>query len=196
MAAIVERAKDWWEGKAPRERKLLGALAATLAFCVLAWVVMTIRGGLSAIEQKNEQTREALAAIELQRLLKQREVSGSPMVEIPTTPVTLDSYLDEIITEVGLKSPTYPTPKEAQKGPHHELSFRISLQDLDILQLKDLLEKIETKNPVVAISELHVKRNFRDQEKLDLDITVVTYYQKGAPGQAAADAEPGTGGED
>jgi hypothetical protein len=191
MATTVERAKDWWELKAPRERRLLVALAATLVVCLLAWVAMTIRGGLNAIEGRNQKTRDALAAIELRRLVSQNEAGQqSPAVAIPDRPIALDTYLDDIITEIGLKSPAYPTPKDTQNGDLHELSFRVSLQDLTIYQLKDLLEKVETKNPVVAVTELHVKRSFRDQEKLDVDLTVLTFYKKGA-----ASAAPAEGGE-
>ncbi|HLU68768.1 MAG TPA: type II secretion system protein GspM [Kofleriaceae bacterium] len=189
MASVVERAKDWWEGKAPRERKLLTVLGATLVLCILAWVAMTIRGGLQAIEDKNQRTREALEAIQVKRVLDQRQASAAPVVKIPSTPVALDSYLDEIITGLGLKSPTYPTPKEVAKDGYRELSFRISLEDLEIGQLEELLEKVETKNPAVAVTELQVKRDFRDQEKLDVDMTVVTFYKKGT-------SEEGGGGDD
>jgi hypothetical protein len=199
MAVAVERAKDWWEDKAPRERKLIAALGATVVVCVLAWVAMSIRGGLRAIESKNQDARNALVAIDRHRLNLANQASQKPVVTIPETQHALDTYLDPIIKEVGLESPTYPAPKEVQKGGTTEVSIKVSLKELTIYQLKDLLEKVETQNPVVAVTELHVKRSFRDQEKLDVDFTVVTYYRKkegaGAEdGAAGAGAADGTGG--
>lgn len=182
MASAVDRAKEWWESKAPRERKLVLALAATLVFCTVAWVAMSIRGGLAAIEKKNDRSREALAAIEMQRILKQSQGASQPAVTIPDTPVALDTYLDGIITEVGLKSPSYPAPKETQKGTSTELTIHVALQDLTIYQLKDLLEKIETQNPLVVVTELHVKKNFGNKENVDVDFTAATYYKKAAGG--------------
>jgi hypothetical protein len=182
MASAIDRAKEWWESKAPRERKLVLALAATLVICTVGWVAMSIRGGLNAIEKKNDQTREALAAIDMQRILKQSQGAGQPVVTIPDAPVALDTYLDGIITGVGLKSPTYPAPKENQKGNYVELTIHVALQDLTIYQLKDLLEKVETQNPVVVVTELHVKRNFGNKENVDVDFTAATYYRKAAGG--------------
>jgi type II secretory pathway component PulM len=195
MASVIDRAKEWWEGKAPRERKLVLALGATLIVCTVGWVAMSIRGGLSNIEKKNDRSREALAAIEMQRILKQSQGSGQPVVNIPDSPVALDTYLDGIITEVGLKSPTYPAPKETQKGNHVELTIHVALQDLTIFQLKDLLEKVETSNPVVVVTELHVKKNFGNKENVDVDFTAATYYKKSAGGKpAAAGADKGKEG--
>jgi type II secretory pathway component PulM len=192
MAATVERLKDWWEGKAPRERRLLAALGATAAICVLAFVALTIRGGLNAIEERNQEMRDALKAIDTHRQTQASQAAQKPAVTIPTSQLSLDSYLNGIITSVGLPEPTYPGAKETQKGPYTEVSIQVKLQSLDIQQLKDLLEKIETQNPVVAITELHIKKNtFRDPEKsLDVDFKVVTYYKKGAGGGAA----PAAGG--
>jgi type II secretory pathway component PulM len=195
MAATVERLKDWWEGKAPRERRLLAALGATAAVCVLAFVAITIRGGLNAIEERNQEMRDALKAIDTHRQTQANQAAQKPAVTIPTTQLSLDSYLNGIITSVGLPEPTYPGAKETQKGPYTEVSIQVKLQSLDIQQLKDLLEKIETQNPVVAITELKIKKNtFRDPEKsLDVDFKVVTFYKKGAGGGAAPAASGAAG---
>jgi len=199
MASALDRAKEWWESKAPRERKLVLALGATLVICTVGWVAMTIRGGLGNIEKKNDASREALAALDMQRILKQSQAGDQTVVKIPDSPVALDTYLDGIITEVGLKSPTYPAPKETQKGSVVELTIHVALQDLTIYQLKDLLEKIETQNPIVVVTELHVKKNFSNKENVDVDFTAATYYKKaaGSGGGSSGSKPSGTssGGE-
>jgi hypothetical protein len=180
MASALDRAKEWWESKAPRERRLVLVLGATLVICTVGWVAMTIRGGLGNIEKKNNESRDALAAIDMQRILKQSQGGDQTVVKIPDSPVALDTYLDGIITEVGLKSPTYPAPKETPKGSVVELTIHVALQDLTIYQLKDLLEKVETQNPIVVVTELHVKKNFGNKENVDVDFTAATYYKKAA----------------
>ncbi len=194
MAAAVERAKEWWEGKAPRERTLLAALAATAVILGLAGVAMTIRGGLRVIETKNEDTRNALIAIDRHRQAQASQTTHKPSVTIPETAIPLDTYLDPIIKDVGLESPTYPAPKETPKGQSVEVSIKVSLKELTIYQLKDLLEKVETQNPVAAVTELHVKKSFRDQEKLDVDFTVATFYRKKAGAGAGVGGGAGAGG--
>ena len=195
MASAVERAKDWWEGKAPRERGLLAVLGGTAVICLLAWVAFTIRGGLGAIEKRNEDTREALAAIDRHRLTMASQATQKPAVKIPDAALSLDTYLNGIITGVGLAEPTYPGPKETQKGAYTEVSLKVSLKELSIEQLKDLLEKIETTNSLVATTEVKVKRpNFGDPNKnLEVDFTVVTFYKKKA-GAGEAPPSGGSGG--
>ncbi|HWM88020.1 MAG TPA: type II secretion system protein GspM [Kofleriaceae bacterium] len=186
MPAAVERAKDWWEGKAPRERRLIAVLGATAIICILAWVAITIRGGLRAIEQRNQEARDALAAIDRHRVTQASQAAQKPAIKIPATALSLDSYLDPIIKEVGLESPTYPGAKEVQKGANTEISIKVTLKELTIYQLKDLLEKIESQNQPVAVTELHIKKNFRDPEKLDVDFTVVTFYKKKGAGSSGS----------
>ncbi len=192
MASALDRAKEWWESKAPRERRLVLVLGATLVVCTIGWVAMTIRGGLGSIEKKNDESREALAAIDMQRILKQSQGGDQTVVRIPDSPVQLDTYLDGIITEVGLKSPTYPAQKETQKGNVVELTIHVALQDLTIYQLKDLLEKIETQNPIVVVTEMHVKKNFGNKENVDVDFTAATYYKKAAGSGGSGSKPSGT----
>ena len=189
MAGTMDRAKDWWEGKAPRERTLLMALAAALVVCLLAWVANTIRHGLDNLDNKNQLTRSALTALEQHRVNQASSAAQSPHVTLPPTPVALDTYLESIVKELSLESPTYPEPKVVDRDGGSEESFHVSFQALTIYQLKDLLEKIETRSPVVIVTDLHVKKSFRDPEKVNVDLTVATYFKK----SGSSDGESGGG---
>jgi len=193
MASALDRAKEWWESKAPRERKLVLALGATLVICTVGWVAMTIRGGLGSIDKKNDESRQALAALDMQRILKQSQGGDQTVVKIPDSPVALDTYLDGIITEVGLKSPTYPAPKETQKGTVVELTIHVALQDLTIYQLKDLLEKIERLLPFMHLATTMPAKNFGNKENVDVDFTAATYYKKAAGPGGGSGNKPGGG---
>jgi type II secretory pathway component PulM len=195
MAAAVERAKDWWEGKAPRERRFLAALGATLVICVLAWGAINIRSGLNAIEKRNQEARDALAAIDRHRVTMATQAAQKPAVTIPDTQLALDAYLNPIITELGLPEPTYPGVKDTQKGAYTERAITVKLKGLNIDQLKDLLEKIETKNPAVAITEIKIKKNsFGDPEKnLEVDLTVITFSKQKSGGAGAGSGAGGAG---
>lgn len=167
-----EGLRDRWEGMQERERRLLVILGAVLGLSLLLWVGFTIQDGLGAIEEKNELTREALIS-----LAQHRAAGGksAATVEIPTEGVKLSRYLETIIKDLSLKSPAYPQEKTSTKGGFTEASFSIRMDDLSIYELKDLLQKIETKSKVVVVRDLKIKRKLKDKEKLDVTMTVSTF---------------------
>ena len=143
---------------------------------VLSWVWFTISDGLSARAKRNDEMRRALSALDDYRANASQRTSTRPKVKIGKEPVALESYLDKIAEEVGIKIPQYSKRPKATKGKYTEVSTKIEIRGLSILELKDLLEKIESKNNAVVITNLHVKRHFRDQEQLDVELVVATYH--------------------
>jgi hypothetical protein len=183
-----EGLRDRWEGMQARERRLLLILGVTLTVSVFVWVGITIRDGLGSIEEKNETTRAALIS------LAQHRANGggkakTGTVEIPAEGVKLSRYLETIIKELSLKSPTYPQEKLTTKNGFTEASFTIHMDDLSIFELKDLLEKLETNNKVVVVRDLKIKRKLKDKEKLDVTMTVSTFKKAGKKDKAKDDGD-------
>lgn len=190
MAASLEKFRDRWERMAPRERMLLGALAATLVVCLFVWVGLSIRNGLNEIETKNDLSRDALRALAQYRSGQATQASKGPEAKITEEAVELDSYLEGIVNQLGLESPAYPSAEEEEKGGFVEISMSgIKMPDLTIYELKDLLQRIETKQRTVVIKELRIKRDFRDEEKLDVEMTVATYRKASGGGGEGEEGE-------
>lgn len=189
MAANLDSLRDRWERMAPRERTLVSALAVTLVVCLLAWVAFSIRDGLTTIEEKNEVSRDALRALAQYRAGAAVRRAEAPDEKIGDKAIDLDTYIDEIVNELSLKSPTYPATKETTKNGFTEITIRIQMAGLSIYELKDLLERIENRKPNVVIKELHIKRVFHDKEKLNLEMTVATYKKAAAEGDKAKEGE-------
>lgn len=185
-----EGMRDRWERMAPRERKLVGLLGVTFVVCIVGWIGFTVSDGLGAIEKRNRQARSALSAIETHRASGGGK-GAAEVVAIPPDPVDLSTYVEGIVREIGAASPAYPAAKQLEKGKYTESSMRIALKDLGVVQLKDLLEKLESKSKVVVVRELKIKRSFRDKEKLDVDLSISTFHEPGA----AKPAEGGAAGE-
>lgn len=177
MANPLDRLRDRWEQMAPRERRLVVILVSTIAVGIAFYVALGIRDGLGSLEAKNEARRDALRALQLYR--SGAAAQRSKQVKIPDSPIKLDRYVEGVIQKAGIDSPRYPQPKETKKGGFVERSFEITLNKLTIVQLKDFLEKLETGSQVVVVKELHIKRNFRDKEALDVNLVVATYYKGG-----------------
>lgn len=179
MANPIDRLRDRWDQMPPRERRLVTILVSTVLVGLAFYIALGIRDGLVDLENRNQQKREALRALQLYRAGGAAKTQS--VVEIPdeAKAVKLDRYIDGIIQKVGIESPRYPQPKDSKKGKYVERSFKLSLPMLTINQLKDFLEKLETGSKVVVVKDLHVKVNFREKEKLDVDLVVATYFKPG-----------------
>ena len=193
MAANLEGARDRWDRMNPREQRLVLALAITLAFCLVYALVAKIQGGMEDLEKSNAQSRKALHSLAIYRNTKAKAGGTSADVSIPEKALELDSYLDNIISELELTSPTYPALKVTRIGIYEELSFEIELKGLSIESMTQLLEKVESGSKLVVVKELSVDRNFRDKEKLDLQFTVATFK---TPTVETEDGDKKNDGED
>tara|TARA_R110002096_G_scaffold44526_13_gene120447 strand:- start:15164 stop:15706 length:543 start_codon:yes stop_codon:yes gene_type:complete len=177
----------------PREQRLVLALGITLAFCLVYALVAKIQGGMEDLETSNAQSRKALHSLAIYRNAKAKAGGTSADVSIPEKALELDSYLENIISELELTSPTYPALKVTRIGIYEELSFEIELKGLSIESMTQLLEKVESGSKLVVVKELSVDRNFRDKEKLDLQFTVATFK---TPTIETEDKDKNNDGED
>ena len=191
----MDRLRERWERITPREQKLVKLLGATAVGIVLALVGFSINDGLHAREVKNDQTRRALALLRDVRAAGAQRDLDMPHVKIPDEPVELESYLEEIGKEVGVAIPGYSPRPKATKGKFTEVSTRIEIRGINILELKDLLEKIESKSKVVVVTNLHIKRHFREEDKLDADMVVSTFYREAGKTEGGGDSSKKSGKE-
>jgi type II secretory pathway component PulM len=189
MASAVDNLRDRWDRITPRERRLVLALAGSAVLLILWWVASTISGGLDQLETKNDKTRKVLSSLHDFRVRRALgAVPDKPQVKVGETPVELESYLEKIAKEVGITIPSYNPRPESTKGRFTEVATRFDVRGLTIQELKDLLQAIESgQGGRVIVSDLQIKRQFREQEKLDVDLVVSTFY-------SAAEKIEGEGG--
>ncbi len=189
--ALTDSIRDRWEQMAPRERKLAVMFAGALLLCIAVFVARGITAGLTTLEENNEAKRDALMALARYRA---GDVAKASSVKIPDVAVKLSRYVDGIITTAGIESPSYPQPKETERGAFVEHSFSLKLPKLTIVQLKDFLEKLETNSKTVVVKNLKIKRNFRDKEKLDVELVIATYSKKTKKDSDSGDSTDGDNG--
>ncbi len=177
MAASLDGLRERWERMNSREQRLVVALSIILVVCLVVAMVAKIQSGMAEIEQKNADSRQALLSLANYRNSKAKATGPASSVKIPDQAVALDTYLEGIISELALTIKSYPAPKKEPMGDYVEVSFQVSLKGLDITQTTQLLEKIESGSKLVVVKEINIDRNFRDKEKLNLEVTVATYQK-------------------
>lgn len=182
MSAISDRARDFWDRISPRERRLLVVAAIAVPVTLAIWLGLAIRDGLVEMEQRNAQTRKALAVLADLRARGENPRKVDTAVQMMgTEPLSLPTYLDNAAKKANftLKSTT-PHPPVTRNG-FVTNSVSCTLDDLTIEQLKTFLMEVEMGSRVVAVTHIDLRRDFRDKEKLDVALEVSTYSKEPPP---------------
>jgi len=188
--ARIDSLRDRWETITPREQRLVLALGVTFVVVILVWVGLRISDGLSAIEARNDQARMALRTLHNYRLA-QSEQPRTPEVDLENNPVKLESYLESIASEVGIEIPRFNSVSPATRDGFVETSTQIEIRKLSIEELKDFLERVEGRSKKVVVRSLNIKRQFNDNEKLDVKMTVSTFAREKKAQDATPDSQEG-----
>ena len=176
MAGSLHSLRDRWDAVSEREQRLILLLGVTSLIVVVVWVGMQIDKRLSTLEENNAEMRKALAALHGYRAAG-GESQAAPEVPIPDKPVKLQTYLEGIAEEVGIKIPGFNPLTPQANEDYTENSTRIEIRNLSVAELTAFLQKVESKSQVVVIKSLNVRQHFRDREKLDIRMDVATYFQ-------------------
>jgi hypothetical protein len=179
MSAITDKARDFWDRISPRERRLVIIAAIAVPITLAIWLGLSIRDGLVAMEQRNDQTRKALTVLaDLRARGETHEKLDDAVAMMGTEPLSLPTYLDNAAKKANftLKSTT-PHPPLTRNG-FVTNSASVSLDDLTIEQLKTFLMEVEMGSKVVAVTHIDLRRDFRDKTKLDVNLEVSTYSKE------------------
>jgi hypothetical protein len=200
MATISDRARDFWDRISPRERRLVVIAAIAAPLTIALWLGLAIHDGLDAMEMRNERARKALAIVEdLRARGGAHQQNDDVVATMGTEPLSLDTYLTNAAKKAKfeLKGSISPRAPQARNGFVTNTST-LSLDKVSIEELKDFLQAVESDSKVVAITHLDMRRDFRDKDKLDVNVEVSTYSKepptKGegtGSGSAGSDAKKG-----
>lgn len=189
MSAISDRARDFWDRISPRERRLvvIGAIAAPLTLAL--WLGLEITDGLDAMAHRNDRMRKALDALVDLRARGKVQNEAADDIVWTTEPLSLDTYLDKAAqkAQYQLKGTSPHTP--VTRNGFVTNSVTATLDDITMEQLKNFLMEVEMGSRVVAVTHLEMRRDFRQRDKLDVNLEVSTYSKEptaGAEGSAAA----------
>lgn len=197
MSAITDKASDFWARISPRERRLVVIAAIAVPLTIAIWLGLAIRDGLDAMAARNTKTRKALAALADLRARGQTHAQVDDVVStMGTEPLSLDTYLTNAAKKAkfDLKSTITPRQPVSRNGFVTNTST-LTLDNLSIEELRDFLQDIETGSKVVAVTHIDMRRDFREKDKLDVNLEVSTYSKEkpGGTGSAAGSSDTGTG---
>ena len=192
MASLQERARDFWDRISPRERKLVVLLAIAAPIIIVGWLGMQIHDGLGDMEKRNDRTRKALAIVEDLKGKGPIKPADDVVATMGTEPLSLDTYLSNAAKKAkyDLKSTITPRQPVSRNGFVTNTST-LSIENMTIEQLRDFLQEVETASKVVAVTHIDMRRDFRDKDKIDINLEVST-YSKEKPAAAEGSAAGGS----
>jgi hypothetical protein len=200
MSTVTDKARDFWDRISPRERRLviIAAIAAPITLAI--WLGLAIHDGLVTMEARNDKARHALVVVADMRARGQTATEVDDVVKtMGTEPLSLDTYLTNAAKKAKfeLKATINPHSPQPPKNGFVTNSSSLRLDKLTIQQLKDFLTEIESASKLVAITHIDLRRDFRDKDKLTLDLEVSSYSKEpqakseGSAGSAGSDAKKG-----
>jgi uncharacterized protein (UPF0333 family) len=191
--AALDQLRDKWQSITPREQRMVVLLGVSFVLVMIIYVALQIREGLATLEAKNAKARKALATLTAYKAQARAVTADDPAKLIGAEAVKLETYLYNAAGKANVTLPGVNTKGTSPKGSFIAHAASVEVRELNITQIKDLLEAIETENKTVMVSSLQIRRNFRDKEKLDLTIEVVTWSKAAADGGDEKGEGSGTG---
>ena len=199
MSAITDKASDFWARISPRERRLVVFAAIAAPLTIAIWLGLAIHDGLDAMAARNNKTRKALdALVDLRARGQTHEQADDVVATMGTEPLSLDTYLSNAAKKAKFELKSTITPR--QPVTHNGFvtnTSTLTLDNMTMEQLRDFLQEIETASKTVAITHIDMRRDFREKDKIDVNLEVSTYSKEkpaGAQGSGAGGSDTGKGG--
>jgi type II secretory pathway component PulM len=197
MSAITDKASDFWARISPRERRLVVLAAIAVPLTIAIWLGLAIHDGLDAMAARNVKTRKALDALaDLRARGQTHEQADDVTSTMGTEPLSLDTYLTNAAKKAKFELKSTITPRQpVSRNGFVTNTSTLTLDNLTIEQLRDFLQDIETGSKVVAVTHIDMRRDFREKDKLDVNLEVSTYSKErpAGAGSNAAGSDTGTG---
>jgi len=174
----MQALRDKWERLSQRERTMVGAMGVTFVLMLTLIVGFLITDGLSSMEERNADMRQALRDLDTQRdsYLRLKAKTAQMETRLGTTPVQLQGYVEQAAKEAGVEiSDSSDRPAVSAGKKFIERSVDLHLKPMTIDQLTKFMKAIETGRSLVVVTSLTVRTRDDKHQMLDVDMVVSTY---------------------
>jgi general secretion pathway protein M len=188
----LEIGRTQWTALTPRERILAQLALGLLVALVVSWTLFSVSSSIGEVDAANGETRALLRQLarqraeirdrERDRLLSERRFSRAAP--------PLGTFLDSTAQAVGLEIAESQDRPESPHGTQWtERSSEIRMRKIGLRPLVDFMTHVENSGYPMAVTKLHVRKRYNENDSYDIEMTVSTYVrrdERGAPGRPAA----------
>lgn len=176
---------------APRERRLLMALAGTLGALVFLGGPIGILSVLSRKQGENQELRNLLQTIqESTSEISERKAKQDALLARYAKPAPqLAGFIDEAAKANGISAAESQDRPDVPHGKRYvERIAVVKMHKVGMLALAKTLERIEQSGHPVAISRLNVKPRSGEPDSYEVELGVSAFERKGEAASTAAGA--------
>jgi len=174
----MQALRDKWERLSQRERTMVAAMGITFVLMLTLIVGFLITDGLSSMEERNADMRQALRDLDTQRdkYLLMKSKMAQMETRLGTQPVQLQGYVENAAKEAGVEISDSTDRQAVAAGKKFiERTVDLHLKPATLDQLTKFMKAIETGRSLVVVKELSVRTRDDKHEQLDIDMAVSTY---------------------
>jgi len=181
----------------PRERQLLGILAAVFAVMLLLLLPLGLTALISSRESDNEDLRAVIEEIQQSReAIHKRQAQRDAVLARYADPAPpLAAFLAKLASESQLEIPESQDRAVVPHGKKYdERSTKIVLRRVSMLNLVNFMERIAQSPHPITMSRLDIRKRGTEVDSYDVELIVSAWDRKGDKTPAkrgAGPAEPG-----
>jgi type II secretory pathway component PulM len=182
----MQSLRDRWERLSQRERTMVGAMGVTFIILVVMIVGFLITDGLSSMDERNADMRQALRDLDTQResYLRIKAKASQMETRLGSSPVALGGYLESAAKDAGVQIQEQTDRPAAAAGKKFiERTADLHLRAVTLEQLTHFLKAIETGKSLVVVTQLNVRTRDDKHEQLDVEMAVATYERASDAGK-------------
>ncbi|HWE27008.1 MAG TPA: type II secretion system protein GspM [Polyangia bacterium] len=186
----MQALRDKWERLSQRERTMVGAMGVTFVIMVTLIVGFLITDGLSSMEERNSDMRQALRDLDTQRdsYLRNKAKTAQMETRLGSQPVQLQGYVEAAAKEAGVEiSDSSDRPAAPAGKKFIERTVDLHLKPVTLDQLTHFMKAIETGKSLVVVTGLSVRTRDDKHQQLDVDMVVSTFERDTGKGGVKKD---------
>jgi len=172
--------RDRLETLGPREKRLLGVLAAVGGVLLLALIPFGVSALLSDETETHTQLVEAIERIETEgESFREHQAELATLLARYDAPVpALAGFLDKAAQASGVTIPESKDPSPIAHGKKYEERFTtISLRKVGLLALVKFMERVAGGVEPISITKLNIRKRGAEPDAYDVQMTVSAFHR-------------------
>lgn len=178
MSGATNRARDWFDKLAPRERRMMGLLMIVVTLFLLFLIPLGVSLALGSRRETNRSLRDAIHTIKNARedVQKRQAKRDTIVARYANHAPALAGVMEKAARDNKLDlQETVDRPDVPHGKRYNERTTVGRLRKTTMLQLAKMLEQIEQQRMPIYVSRLNIRRRGGEHDSYDVELGVSAF---------------------